>query len=63
MTITFDKIAAVLNTIAALGASLQASGALTGLSPTVMAIALALIAAANAVSHALAPAPVAPAAK
>lgn len=56
---TFDKIAAVLNTLAALGASLQASGVLAGLSPTAMAIALAVIAAVNAVSHALAPAPVA----
>ncbi len=58
MTITFDKVAAVLNAIAAIGASLQASHTLDALSPTATAIFLAVLAAVNAVSHALAPAPV-----
>lgn len=52
---TLDKAAAILNTIAALGASLQATGVLTTLPPTGLAIALAVIAALNAASHALAP--------
>lgn len=56
MAITFDKVAAVLNTVAAIGASLQASHALDFMSPTVLAVVAAVLAAINAVSHALAPA-------
>lgn len=60
MAITFDKVAAVLNTVAAIGASLQASHALDFMSPTAVAVIAAVLAAINAVSHALAPAPVTP---
>lgn len=56
---TFDKIAAGLNALAAVLAALQGSGVLTSLSPTGTAIFLAALAAVNAVSHALAPPPVA----
>lgn len=54
---TLDKFAAMANTMAALGASLQAAGVFSGLGPTAMAVALAVIAALNAASHALAPSP------
>lgn len=54
---TLDKFAAFANAAAAVGASLQAAGVLNGLGPTAMAIALAIIAALNAASHALAPSP------
>lgn len=56
----FDKIAAVLNALAAVGASLQASGHLEILGPTGAAIAVAVLGVINAISHALAPAPAAP---
>ncbi len=59
MAITFDKVAAVLNTVAAVGAALQGSGQLQVLGPQGMAIAIAVIGVLNAISHALAPAPVA----
>ena len=59
MAITFDKVATVLNAVAAIGAALQGSGTLQTLSPTATAIFLAVLAAVNAVSHALAPPPVA----
>lgn len=59
MTITFDKVAAVLNALAATGAALQGAHILDTLSPTALAIFTAILAAVNAVSHALAPAPVA----
>ncbi len=62
MKLTFDKVAAILNTLCALGASLQASGQLVFLGPKGMAIAVAVITVLNAISHALAPAPVASAA-
>ncbi len=55
---TLDKTIAVLNALAAMGASLQATGVLASMSPETGAIVLAVIAALNAVSHALAPAPV-----
>ncbi len=54
----FDRIAAILNALAAVGASLQASGILESMSPTGQAIVLAVLAAFNAASHALAPSPV-----
>lgn len=47
------KLVLALNTIATVGATLQASGQLSLLGPTGMAIAAVIIAVANAVVHAL----------
>lgn len=47
------KIASVLNTVAAVGASLQAAGVFNMLGATGLAIAVAVLAAVNAVAHAL----------
>lgn len=55
---TFDKIAAALNALAAVGAALQGSGIFNSFGPTGTTIFLAVLAAVNAVSHALAPPPV-----
>lgn len=47
------KVAAILNSVAALGAALQASGALSVLSPELTAIAVGVLAVVNALVHAL----------
>lgn len=47
------KIASILNTVAAVGASLQAAGVLNMLGVTGTAIAVAILAAVNAIAHTL----------
>jgi hypothetical protein len=51
MTIKLETVATALNTLAAIGATLQATGMLTVLGPTGIAIFGAILAAVNAIAH------------
>lgn len=53
MSVNIAKIASILNTVAAIGAALQAAGVLNMLGATGTAIAVAILAAVNAIAHAL----------
>lgn len=52
-----EKVAAGLNAVAALGASLQASGTLNLVPPQYLAILVAVLGVLNAVAHAIPSAP------